>query len=162
MIGNIIIRELTETDKARVVEIALAAWAPIYASFKQILGEEFYKKQHPDWRTEKTGHIESSFNRGMYLVAERESEILGFVSFFPEARIPGIAEIGNNAVHPDFQRQGIAQLLYKEAFRRLRSQGIKSVMVSTGGDPAHLPARKAYEKAGFNICLPHVDYFRSL
>lgn len=162
MIDNIIIRDLTETDRSRVIEIALAAWAPIYASFRQILGEELYIKQHPDWRTEKAGHIESAFNGGIFLVAEQANTILGFVSFFPETRVPGIAEIGNNAVHPDFQGQGIAQLLYEEAFSRLRSRGIKSVMVRTGGDPSHLPARKAYEKAGFDICLPHVDYFRSL
>ena len=44
----------------------------------------------------------------------------------------------------------------------LRAQGIDFVKVFTGGDPAHLPARRAYEKAGFDIALPTVDYFQRL
>lgn len=34
--------------------------------------------------------------------------------------------------------------------------------VSTGGDPSHAPARRAYEKAGFGPGLPSVYLYRVL
>jgi len=36
------------------------------------------------------------------------------------------------------------------------------VKVATGADISHLPARKAYEKIGFDIILPGVEYFRRI
>jgi hypothetical protein len=35
------------------------------------------------------------------------------------------------------------------SFRRARDAGMNMVMVETGGDPGHAPARATYEKAGF-------------
>ncbi|MEM9257441.1 MAG: GNAT family N-acetyltransferase, partial [Pseudomonadota bacterium] len=40
--------------------------------------------------------------------------------------------------------------------------GMRVATVATGGDPSHLPARKAYEKAGFNVQIPSVWYCRTL
>jgi ribosomal protein S18 acetylase RimI-like enzyme len=165
MIEKMIIRELEPRDHERLVEIALAAWAPVYASFKRILGAELFAMRHPDWQEEKKGHILLACkpdSPGTVLVAERENVVLGFVSFYPNVPRHGMAAIGNNAVHPDYQRQGIAHLMYQEVFRRLREQGIDFVTVRTGGDPSHLPAQRAYEKAGFDIALTEVEYFRHL
>ena len=65
-------------------------------------------------------------------------------------------------VHPDWQGRGIAPRLYEYVFERLRERGMRYVKVHTGGDPAHAPARRAYQKAGFEIALPQVDYYREL
>ena len=74
----------------------------------------------------------------------------------------GIGEIGNNAVHPDWQRKGIATRLYQYAFEQLRERGMRYVKVHTGGDPSLAPARRAYQKAGFDVALPQVEYYREL
>jgi hypothetical protein len=34
--------------------------------------------------------------------------------------------------------------------------------VSTGGDPSHAPARRAYEKAGFGPAIPSVSLYKLL
>ena len=47
-------------------------------------------------------------------------------------------------------------------YRSLRECGMCYVQVGTGGDLAHAPARRAYQKAGFTIALPHVEYYREL
>ena len=39
--------------------------------------------------------------------------------------------------------------------------GMTTVMVETGGDPGHAPARATYEAAGFRP-LPTVKYFRTV
>jgi ribosomal protein S18 acetylase RimI-like enzyme len=70
-----------------------------------------------------------------------------------------IGEIGNNAVHPDVQGRGIGPQMYRHALERLRELGMRFVKVGTGGDPAHAPARRAYEKVGFDVQLPGVEYY---
>ena len=44
----------------------------------------------------------------------------------------------------------------------IQAEGIHFVKVRTAGDPPHLPARQAYEKVGFDIALPGVEYFQRL
>ena len=43
----------------------------------------------------------------------------------------------------------------------MKEQGVSVVMVDTGGDPGHAPARATYEKAGFRI-LPIARYFKKI
>ena len=159
------IREVQPGDENRLVDIALAAWAPIYELRRKVLGEELFDLMHSDWPKRKEQQILSVCRPdepGMVLVAYENATVAGFVSFYPNSPKTGVAEIGNNAVHPDFQRQGIAKMMYREVFQRLRMMGIKYVKVRTGGDPSHMPARKAYEGVEFNIELPVVEYFRRL
>jgi ribosomal protein S18 acetylase RimI-like enzyme len=159
------IRDLQPGDESRLVDIALAAWTPIYESYRKSLGEELYDLMHSDWQKRKAKQILSVCRPdepGMVLAAYERVTVAGFVSFYPNAPKAGVAEIGNNAVHPDFQRQGIAKMMYREVFQRLRTLGIKYVKVRTGGDPSHMPARKAYEGVDFNIELPVVEYYRRL
>jgi GNAT superfamily N-acetyltransferase len=70
-------------------------------------------------------------------------------------------EIGLNAVHPDCQRRGIASRMYVRVSEILRANGIKFVQVGTGGDEAHTPAHRAYEKCGF-VPIPLVRYYKKL
>jgi GNAT superfamily N-acetyltransferase len=94
-------------------------------------------------------------------VAELEGTAVGFVTCFVHSAIPA-GEIGNNAVHPAYQGRGFAPRLYERAFDWLREKGMEYARVTTGGDPAHAPARRAYEKAGFDVPLPVVQYYREL
>ena len=159
------IRELRPGDDYHLVDIALAAWAPIYESYRKLLGEELFDVMHSDWPKRKAEHILSACRPdepGMVLVAYESVKVAGFVSFYPNEPKTGVAQIGNNAVHPDFQRRGIAKMMYQEVFQYLRNSGIEYAKVRTGADPSHLPARKAYEGVGFNIELPVVEYYRRL
>lgn len=165
MTQTIEIRELRPGDDHHLVDIAFAAWAPIYEAYKKELGEELFDFLHADWPQRKAEQILAvckADEPGMVLVAYENLRVAGFVSFYPHAPKTGMAQIGNNAVHPDFQRRGIAKMMYRAVFECLRNRGIKYVKVRTGGDPAHLAARKAYEGVGFNIELPVVEYFRHL
>jgi ribosomal protein S18 acetylase RimI-like enzyme len=94
-------------------------------------------------------------------VAEKDGRVVGFITFYQSHRA-GIGEIGNNAVHPDFQGRGIGPRLYRHVFRELRRAGVRFVEVGTGGDTFHARARKAYEKVGFAMPYPGVTYYREL
>ena len=37
-----------------MVDLSLAAWAPVFASFEQVLGPTIYSFILPDWRTSQT------------------------------------------------------------------------------------------------------------
>lgn len=161
---DVIIRELEAADVERAVEIALAAWAPIFAFYRQAMGEELFAAAFPDWQARKAGQVRAACapqSRAMVYVAEKGGKVAGFVTFYAD-RASGIGEIGNNAVHPDFQGQGIGPRMYERVFDHLRALEMRVVRVGTGGDPAHAPARRAYEKAGFSVGLPGVEYYRFL
>lgn len=164
MSDDLVLRELRQGDLPRLLEIAVAAWRPIFASFRQAYGDELFEMLHPDWEEAKRRQIRSACepdNPAGVFVAEAGGVVVGFITFAWEAG-RGIAEIGNNAVHPDFQGRGIGPRMYAFVFERLRERGVRFVKVTTGGDPSHAPARRAYEKAGFATSWPWVDYWRKL
>ena len=158
---GITIRDLRPDDVDALVDIALAAWAPIYASYRQLLGEALFAAAFPDWRAEKARQIRAACapgRPGTVCVAEQAGRIVGFTSLYLH-RATGKGEIGNNAVHPDVQGQGIGTRLCRHAVERLREQGARFVLVGTGGDPSHAPARRMYEQAGFTSSVPGVTYY---
>ncbi|WRH25854.1 GNAT family N-acetyltransferase [Arthrobacter sp. JZ12] len=65
------------------------------------------------------------------------------------------------AVDPVHQRKGIGHALMEHSFRIGREAGMSMVLVETGDDPGHAPARHAYEEAGFEQ-WPVARYFKSL
>jgi hypothetical protein len=44
-----LIRPLTAVDITAVVEFSLRAWAPVFESFRTVLGERVYQAIYPDW-----------------------------------------------------------------------------------------------------------------
>jgi len=162
--SDVVIRELEPGDVEAAVAIAVAAWEPIYAQFRQILGDECFAAAYPDCLEGKARQVRNACepdSRAMVAVAEKESEVVGFITFYADVR-PGVGEIGNNAVRPDHRGQGIGSTMYRHALDRMRALGMRVAKVGTGLDPSHAPARRAYEKAGFDIQLPSVTYYRKL
>ena len=47
------------------------------------------------------------------------------------------------------------------ALERVKENGTELTHFDTGGDPAHAPARRSYEKAGY-VPIPLVRYFKNL
>ncbi|MEA2508233.1 MAG: hypothetical protein QOG21_315, partial [Actinomycetota bacterium] len=44
------IREFREGDLETVVEFSLRAWAPVFASVRNVLGDDIFLRLHPDWQ----------------------------------------------------------------------------------------------------------------
>ena len=65
------------------------------------------------------------------------------------------------AVDPDFQRQGIGRALMEHSQNRALDAGMAMMMVETGDDPGHAPARAAYEARGYQR-WPVARYFKDL
>ena len=164
MQDEMVIRDVEPLDVEAVVAIAVAAWAPIYASYRGIMGDDLFAAAHADWQAKKAADVRAACRPGhgaQVCVAQIGGEVEGFATFRAD-NDSGVGELGNNAVRPDCQGKGIGTALYEQVFDRLEGLGMRYVKVGTGGDPAHAPARRAYEKAGFSIELPGVVYFRAV
>jgi ribosomal protein S18 acetylase RimI-like enzyme len=146
------IRSARADEAVRLQEICAAAFAPVFASFRSILGDEIYEtaQQHEDDAQEEmlASLLESDCRAEMY-AAESNAEVVGFIAVHLDSD-KRIGEIGLNAVHPDSAGLGIGTQMYDFAIARMKEAGMKVATVSTGSDPSHAPARQAYRKAGFS------------
>lgn len=162
--SNVTIRESQEKDIDRVVEIAIEAYKPIYDGFRTALGDTIYFYEYPDFKKAKASQIYESYKAESgykVFVTVINDKIVGFITFKLD-KLKHVGVIGNNAVDPKFQGKGIAGFMYSYVINEMKEQGMKYVKVGTGGDQAHAPARKAYEKIGFKKCIPRVDYYMEI
>ena len=161
---GVAIRPVRPADLQAIAHIAQESWAPIYAHYRQALGEELFALEYGDWRMQKAAHVTlhcDPRNGALACVAETSGAVLGFASFRPSIA-PQLGEIGSNAVHPDAQGLGIGSALYRRAFDSLLRLGMRFAKVGTGRYPAAAPARRAYKRVGFSIAIPSVRYYRQL
>ncbi len=147
-----------KADLNNLEAIRKKAFQPIFDSFRKILGDTIYEyAQLPEDLAQKD-LLKSLFEEGSVWTmwkAEYEEQIIGFVSIRMDEQTK-VGEIGLNAIDPDFSGKGIGTQMYDFAVNLMREAGMKVATVATGGDPAHLAARKAYQKAGFDVEIPSV------
>lgn len=154
------IRSYEPTDADRIVTLSLAAWEPVFASFRAVFGDELYLRIHPDWESSQSGSVREALVSHDTWVSVTGGVVSGFVNVTFDLAERS-AEIYMIAVDPAFQRRGIASRLTDVALGEMRARGVDLAIVATGGDPGHAPARATYEKAGFVGC-PQVWYAKSL
>lgn len=162
--GCVIVRPFREPDLPTLLDIAVAAWEPVFVSFRALLGESIFETVIPDWKTMKREQIASACkpeNRAHVLVAELDGSAVGFATYYLDQQ-KRLGTIGNNAVDPDHQGAGIGPQMYAIVLDEMREAGMKCAMVTTGLDESHAPARRAYQKAGFTRSLPSIDYYLEL
>lgn len=158
------IRAYAPDDLATLHAIRAAAFAPVFASFRDIVGPEIATlglATAEQKQAELLDAIAKPDSGHGIAVAEVNSAIAGFVSWKPSIA-PGIGEITLNAVHPHYGGKGVGTALYDHALAALKAAGMQLATVGAGGDPSHAPARRAYEKAGFSVNLPSIYMYRRL
>ncbi|HWT11219.1 MAG TPA: GNAT family N-acetyltransferase [Allosphingosinicella sp.] len=164
MARGLAVRPFQPDDLPSLQRIRAAAFAPVFASFRALVGGEIAAIAFADADAEQARLLEGIAARdsGHRLrIAAVDGMPVGFVAFTvdPASRT---GEIGLNAVHPDFAGRGIGTRLYEEALAEMKTLGAALATVGTGGDPSHAPARRAYAKAGFGPGVPSVHLYRLL
>ena len=145
-----------------IVDLSLRAWEPVFASIETVMDPAVFRAQHPDWRASQRKTVEESCadTATSVWVALENDAVVGFAALTTHTE-DSMGEIYLIAVDPDHQRQGVARALTEHSLEQFRRAGLTTVMVDTGGDPGHLPARRTYEAAGFRE-LPISRYFKAL
>jgi GNAT superfamily N-acetyltransferase len=157
------LRRATDNDIETLVQVALLAWAPVFASLRETFSPSVYAMLYPDWRQQQRTVVERTCRgdeRTTVWIAETAGAVGGFVVYtLDQSEKIGTVEL--LAVHPDYQRRGIATAFNRVALDQMRASGMRLAGLSTGGDPGHAPARRAYERAGY-APFPNVWYYQEL
>lgn len=157
------IKPYASEQRAAVLELSVRAWAPVFPLTRSAVPEFVYDSFYPDgWEARQLADM------AIVLDEEPENVDLAFdgealagwacTRLHPEDHM---AELHVLAVDPHRQRQGVGSALMGRVYDRARAAGMRMVMVETGGDPGHAPARAVYESAGFER-WPVARYFKEV
>src|SRR3954452_18734430 len=115
--AEIQIRSFSGDDLGAIVEFSLRAWAPVFASVRNVLGDDVFLRLHPDWEASQAASVRSSCTRGDrdVFVAVVDGRSVGFVAVALNAFHEGMGVIDIIGVDPDYQRRGIGSRLTKAA-----------------------------------------------
>ena len=158
-------RHATEGDLDRIGEIIRQGWEPIFAAHEENMGEELFRAVYPNWAET----VKASVGRQLaqrpdwvYVVESRETgEVIAFIVYLLD-RERGLGTVGLNAVAAELQGQGIGTMMYTWVLDLFRREGLKYAREKTGMNDAQVAARRAYEKAGFDISRTEVWYYTYL
>lgn len=153
----------TPEYRADVLALSIKAWEPVFPPLLDEAPAFVCESFYPDgWRERQFRDLAEVLDKDSQNidVALDDDTPVGWVctKFPPE---DDMGEVYVLAVHPDFQGQGIGRALMEVSFSRIRGAGMRMVMVETGDDSGHAPARAVYESAGFQR-WPVARYFKDL
>ncbi len=147
-----------EADLNAMEEVRKKAFKPIFESFRNILGDIVYETAQQAEDSAQGELLPSYFKPESVWKTWKvvlQHRIIGFMALRCD-RQSKVGEIGLNAIDPDYGGMGVGTRVYQFAVEEMKKEGMKVGTVATGGDSSHLPARKAYRKAGFTIEIPSV------
>ena len=138
-------------QRQELLDLSLRAWAPVFPLMEQDVPAFVYRSFYPEgWRQRQFSDLAEVLDgRPVGWVCTR---------LHPEDRM---GEVYIVVVDPDYQRRGIGRALMNHSMERARAAGMAMVMVETGGDLGHAPARATYEGLGFQR-WPVARYFKDL
>jgi ribosomal protein S18 acetylase RimI-like enzyme len=158
------IRPFDLDDLPALQRIREAAFAPVFQSFRDIVGQAIAAHAFASADAEQAKLLADICVAGsahQVLIVTLGSEVVGFVSFTINAENT-IGEIGLNAVHPDHAGRGIGTWMYQQVTARMKERGVALVTVGTGNNASHAAARRAYEKVGFGQGISSVYLYKLL
>lgn len=109
---------------------------------------------HPEQRYERWLKKLTHDERAVFLVAENEGKLVGFLEATIEREIPiyrltEYAFIHDLWVEPEYRQQGIARLLVTQAMERLQELEVKQIRLDTAA--ANEAARRLFAGCGFRV-----------
>ena len=152
------------------LDLALRAWSPVFPQLKAAVPGFVYGAFYPEeWQKRQLSDLGQILDNEPHTVdvamlqgqnSSEKPQLAGWVCtrIHPE---DSMGEVYILAVDPQFQRRGIGHALMNHSHDRARATGMTMMMVETGGDPGHAPARHTYEAAGYQR-WPVARYFKNL
>lgn len=153
----------SQEHEQAVIDLAIAAWTPVFARTRAEVPRFVYDTFYPDgWEVRRRADVAALLENepGNIRLALLGKELVGFIGLRIHAE-DRMGEIYILAVSPTHQRKGIGRRLMHFAQEHIRSAGMQMIMVETIGDSGHEPARRAYETFGFQR-WPVARYFKDI
>ena len=156
--GELLIRPARWEDIPAMGEITREAFGPYSMSRMK---EDFFGAPlgGKPWHHYKVRSVCDHARRAIdsFIVAEWAGRVVGYASYSLDEE-QRLAEVGNNAVLPDYQRRGIATALQEEIMARFAEEGYQHWTVATLSND--LPAQRLYAKMGFEEYIRSIMYLR--
>ena len=92
----------------------------------------------------------------LWYVALDDDRVVGYIG---SQTVCGETDVMNIAVHPDYRRRGIGQILIEELVREVKNLGSISLTLEVRSSNA--PAVSLYEKLGFSQVGLRKNYYRN-
>ena len=146
-----------------LLALSLRAWEQVFPLLEPAVSSFVYESFYPrGWRERQSEDLAVTLddepeNVDIVLV---DGELAGWVCtrIHPEDHM---GEVYVLAIDPEHQGKGLGRALLQHSIERARSHGMRMVMVETGDDPGHAPARHLYETSGFER-WPVARYFKDI
>ncbi|MBP2364603.1 GNAT family N-acetyltransferase [Pseudonocardia parietis] len=158
-----VIRPYADEYRRAILDLSLRAWEPVFPRTREAVPRFVYDAFYPDgWEQRQLADLTAVLDgepRNIDVAL-----VTGVVAGWVCTRLhreDDMGEIYVLAVDPDHQRHGVGTALTARSFERVRAAGLRMVMVETGDDPGHAPARATYEAIGFER-WPVARYFKDL
>ena len=153
----------TPDYREKVLALSLRAWDPVFPLIRDSVPSFVYEAFYPlGWEERQCRDMAAVLDDepGNVAIALEGNQLVGWVCtrLHPEDRM---SEVYVLAVDPAHQRKGIGRALIDYSFDVGREAGMSMVLVETGDDAGHEPARRVYEALGFER-WPVARYFKNL
>ena len=156
--NDLLIRPARYEDLEAAQAITKAAFGPVSTArmSEDFFGEELGGKP---WHVYKNSSIKEYFDNhlNLIIVCEKNGIVVGYATLLYHENTK-IAEIGNNAVHPDYQGQGIGKAMQREIARRMKEDGFSRFTVQTL--TCDIAAQKIYEKLDYERIASNIIYLK--
>ena len=149
----IAIRQAVEADRDIIVGLCVLAYADVRAQQSGEILDRIWEKWQAD-----LPHV---FDIKKVVIAEVDGEAVGFASYKLDAATR-IGTVDDNAVLPHYRGRGVGRQMLACVLKIIEAAGMEFARVSTGLDEPYAPARRMYERQGFEPLHRSVTYFKRL
>lgn len=144
-----------------IFKIALKSWDIIHKAYKVHIGEEIHDIVNNGWEERLKKSTENLLENERGFVALVDGKVTGYATYRTEFN-GKLGVFAYNSVSDDFRGKRIASRLYNKIKCEMVNSGCIYARVVTGLDDGHAPARRAYEKTGFDHPVPETTYYMML
>ena len=163
MTTSLQVRSYKDEDLEQVMTVANRAFRKIRTESRAALGDLISDLLRPAGDDVSKGLEVKNFvsqHPENCLVCEAGGKIVGFATFLLGSN--RIGTICNNGADPEAHVRGVGRTLYREILRIFREKRMMAACVTTGLGDEFAPARRAYEKAGFDRSMSSIQYYMEL
>ncbi len=152
------IRQAVEADRETLTELIVAAFADVTVlRWREERFGIIGGRRWEDWEADLMRTVDLKW----VIIAEEAGRAVGFATY----ELNDATRIGNvsdNAVLPEYRGRGIGGKLLECVLRLMEEAGMEFAQVSTGLNDAYAPARRMYERQGFEPLNRSALYMKNL
>ncbi|WP_458206143.1 N-acetyltransferase family protein [Haladaptatus sp. NG-SE-30] len=145
---SVSVRKTIPDDSSAVQRVARTSW---HAAYDEVLGESRVKEIVDSWFDPENVVADVNRDERPFFVAERDSEVVGFVIGIPDEERDATFHLYRIYVHPDFWGEGIGtQLLrrFEDEVRNRAARRMRLSVIEPNEDAIAFYESRGFERVG--------------